>query len=155
MREYPLADGQRFLLLDQIGFDVRPYTKKIIFKPGEHLLEEGTRTEYLYFLEKGRAKVTQSEENGRETLSNFLTAPAFIGEMELLGAREYTNAVTAVTTCVCYQINCAKCREQLLNDPKFLLSLCKDLLMRFVREVDNFSKNLSYPLRTRMAGFIL
>lgn len=141
--------------MDQIGFDIRPYTKKVVFKPGEHMLEEGTKTEYLYFLEKGRAKVTQSEENGRETLSNFLTAPAFIGEMELLGARDYNNGVTAATTCVCYQIRYAKCKEQLLNDPKFLRSLCKDLLGRFVREVDNFSKNLSYPLRTRLAIFIL
>lgn len=155
MREYRLTDGQSFMLEDQVGFNIRPYTKKVVYKPGERLLEEGAKTQYLYFLEKGRAKVTRCEKNGRETLANFLTAPAFIGEMELLGARDYTNAVTAITACTCYRICCAQCKEQLLNDPKFLRSLCMDLLMRFVKEADVFSKNLSYPLEPRLAHFIL
>ena len=97
----------------------------------------------------------RTEENGRETLSNFLDASAFTGEMELLGARKNTTAVIAVTRCVCYRIRCTHCKEQLLNDAKFLRSLCTDLFSRFVREADNFSRNLSYPLDMRLARFIL
>lgn len=155
MREYRILDGQKTPVEDQIGFDVRPYLTKVSFKPGEHLFREGGRAEYLYYLDQGRAKVMRTEENGRETLSNFLDAPAFTGEMELLGARENTTAVIAVTRCVCYRIRCTHCKEQLLNDAKFLRSLCTDLFSRFVREADNFSRNLSYPLDMRLARFIL
>lgn len=155
MREYQLADGRKTPLEDQIGFDIRPYTKKVIFKPREYLFHEGAEAEYLYFLERGCAKVMRNQENGRKMLSNFLKAPAFIGEMELLEAKNCTNEVTALTTCICYRIYCKQCKDQLLNDSKFLRSLCTDLFARLACEVDNFSKNLSYPLEIRLAHFIL
>jgi len=42
------------------------------------------------YLLSGRAKLFLSHENGRISLINFLNAPCFIGEMELLGAHEAT-----------------------------------------------------------------
>lgn len=155
MRESRILEEQKTPLEGQFSFDIRPYLTKVSFKTGEYLFREGDSAKYLYYLDQGRAKVMLTEENGRETLTNFLDAPAFIGEMELLGARENTNAVIAITPCICYRIRCSQCKSALLNDAKFLRSLCSDLFRRFVRETDNFSRNLSYPLDMRLARFIL
>ena len=123
MTDFPLADF--------FEFDIRPFTTTVTFESGEHLLEEGSMPEYLYYLVEGRAKLFLSHENGRISLINFLHAPCFIGEMELLGAQDAANGITAVTRCTCYAIDISACKEQLLND-----------IMRLKQEIRTIKTNM-------------
>lgn len=86
-----------FPLSDFFSFDIRPYTSVVKFERGENILEEGRQVSYLYYLAGGRAKLFLSHENGRISLINFLNAPCFIGEMELIGAQSVSSGVTAIT----------------------------------------------------------
>lgn len=147
MTDFPLADF--------FEFDIRPFTTTVTFESGEHLLEEGSMPEYLYYLVEGRAKLFLSHENGRISLINFLHAPCFIGEMELLGAQDAANGITAVTRCTCYAIDISACKEQLLNDRTFLRHLCLFLSKKAIGNTYNYSRNQSYPLKVRFADFIL
>lgn len=142
-------------LTDLFEFDIRPYTTDMTFESGDHILFEGTVPEYLYYLFEGKAKLYLSHKNGRTTLINFLSAPCFIGEMELLGARETSNGVIAVTRCCCHAIHIQSCKEQLLNDTTFLRHLCLLLSQKAVENTDNYSVNQSFPLEVRLARFIL
>ena len=68
------ADGH-FPLAELFGFDIRPYTELHRFQAEEHILCEGSRPEFLYYLINGRTKLYLTHGNGRVTLINFMTAP--------------------------------------------------------------------------------
>ncbi len=144
-----------FSLSDYFSFDIHPYTSIVKFDSTECILREGEAPDFLYYLIDGRAKLFISQGNGRISLINFINAPCFIGEMELLGAQEAANGVTAITPCTCYAIQITKCKEQILNDTKFLRYLCLFLSQKAIRNTYNYSKNQSYPLEIRLANFIL
>lgn len=142
-------------ITDFFGFDIRPYLSVVKFDSDDRIMNEGEKPAYLYYLTEGRAKLFLSHENGRVSLINFLDAPCFMGEMELLGAQETANGITAITPCICYAIRVDECREKLLNDTAFLRYLCLFLSRKAIGNTANYSKNQSYPLENRLANFIL
>ena len=145
----------RFPLSDHFGFNIGSYISVVKFDSDENILDEGEYPKFLYYLINGRAKLFLSHENGRISLINFLNAPCFIGEMELLGAQEAANGVTAITPCTCYAIPIELCRDKLLNDTKFLQHLCLFISQKAINNTYNYAKNQSYPLQVRLANFIL
>lgn len=142
-------------IADFFSFDIGPYLTMAEFDSDDSIMQEGERPSRLYYLIKGRAKLFLSHENGRISLINFLDAPCFIGEMELLGAQETANGVIAITPCVCYAVRVEECRERLLSDTKFLRHLCLFLSQKAIGNTANYSRNQSYPLEVRLANFIL
>lgn len=137
------------------GFDIRPYTSLVRFDPEDMILQEGTKPDQLYFLVSGRAKLFISHQNGSVTLISFLESPCFIGEMELVSTPSPCHGVTALSTCFCFSINISACRELLLNDAVFLRNLCGFLSRKALNDVQNYSRNQAYPLKSRLASFIL
>lgn len=119
------------------------------------MLREGERPSCLYYLIRGRAKLYLTHENGRITLINFLNAPCFIGEMELLDEQRYSDGVKAMTECVCYAIQVSACQELLLSDTKFLRYLSRFLSRKAGGNTANYSRNQTYPLKCRLAAFVL
>lgn len=142
-------------LTDFFSFDIMPYVSVVQFEGEEEILREGSSPTCLYYLFEGRAKLYLSQENGRVSLINFLDAPCFIGEMELLGAQNASNGVTAITPCTCYEIRINECRTKLLEDVKFLRHLCLFLSRKAIGNTYNYTQNQSYPLEVRLANFIL
>lgn len=96
-----------------------------------------------------------SQENGRVSLINFIEAPCFIGEMELLDEKRLPQGVRAISLCRYYRIKMSECREQLLQDTKFLWYLCKFLSEKATNNTNNYMRNQAYPLKVRFAEFIL
>lgn len=137
------------------GFDIRPYTSFVRFEPDDIILKEGEISSHLYYMVEGRAKLFITHKNGAITLINFLEAPCFIGEMELLNQNQPAHGVTAVSTCLCFSIDTEACRKELLNDILFLRHLCHTLSKKALSDVSNYTKNQSYPLKVRLASFIL
>lgn len=140
---------------DYFSFDIMPYVSIVQFDSDEAIMQEGTAPAYLYYLISGRAKLFLSHENGRVSLINFLHAPCFMGEMELIGAQNASNGITAVTVCICYAVNIHDCRHKLLEDTTFLRHLCLFLSRKAIGNTENYSRNQSYPLDVRLAHFIL
>lgn len=148
------TDGH-FPLDDIFSFDIRPYTDIVRFQPDELILEEGMQCRSLLYLLDGRAKLFLTHENGRISLVNYLAAPCFIGEMEMINAQENASGVKAITVCVCYRIDLDRCRERILNDNRFLRYLCMFLGRKALANTDHYSKNQSASLNVRLARFIL
>ena len=144
-----------FPLSEFFEFDIRPFTTIVTFESGDQILQDGSEPVYLYYMTEGRAKLFLPHEHGRISLINFLDAPCFIGEMELLGAQKYANGVTAMTSCTCYAVRISDCKEKLLNDTRFLRHLCLFLSKKALGNTYNYSTNQSYPLEVRLANFIL
>lgn len=140
---------------DLFSFDIKPYLSIAKFEPGEAILQEGTAPSHLYFLFEGRAKLYITQKNGNINLINFLESPCFIGEMELLDSTGACHGVTALQTCRCFSIDVSACRHLLLNDNCFLRNLCRAMSQKTLRDVQNYSRNQTYPLKTKLAAFIL
>lgn len=144
-----------FPLNDYFSFDITPYTQIVEFEPDDIILNYGENPLKLYYLFDGRAKLYISHYNGKITLVNFISAPGFIGEMELIDAQPTANEVKAITKCRCFAIDTEKCKNLILNDTKFLKYLCMLLGKKALINTENYSKNQSYPLENRLASFIL
>lgn len=145
---------ENYPLQNIFGIDITPYITIKEFEPDEFIIREGERPTYLYFLLEGRAKLFLSQENGRISLINFLEAPCFIGEMELLDEKRLPQGVKAISLCKCYQIQVSECREQMLQDTKFLRYLCTFLSEKATKNTNNYMRNQSYSLKVRLAEFI-
>ncbi len=147
--------------LDQSGyqsffsFDLTPYIYLIRFSAGEQIFREGGVTRNLYYLIEGQVKICRTHSNGSATLIELPKAPSFIGEMELLGVLSETLSVTALTPCRCLVLPVEQCRELLLGDVVFLNRLCVFLGKKSHIQTSALVKNLAYPLKNRLANFIL
>lgn len=149
----PFTDNELFS--GMFDMDIRPYLEVKEFEPAEFIMREGERSEYLYYLTEGRAKLFLSQENGRISLINFIDAPCFIGEMELLDEQRLPQGVKAISRCKCYRIRMSECRKELLQDTKFLQYLCRFLSEKATGNTNNYMRNQAYPLKIRFADFIL
>lgn len=141
--------------LRQFSFDISPFVSIRTFDSVQPIVVEGEPPAFLYYMSSGRAKLYTTQENGRVSLIDFLGAPCFIGEMELLREDSLTRGVTAILPCRCYAVDMARCRGQLLSDPIFLRGLCLQLSRRLQTNTTFLCKNTAYPLENRLAAFIL
>lgn len=137
------------------GFDIMPYTSIVRFNSGEYIIREGQEVSRLYYMAEGKAKVYLTHKNGKVSLLNFCEPPCFIGEMELIDMENYPKGVQALFPCICFSIDVASCREKLLDDSRFLMSLCRFMAKKSLENTKNYAVNQSYPLENRLAAFIL
>ena len=144
-----------FSIKDIFSFDILPYLHLVEFNIGEFILNEGSNPDYLYYLIDGKAKLYLTHHNGKVSIINFIEAPCFIGEMELIGTQDESNGVQALTLCHCFAISIIDCKDKLLNDVVFLKHLCIFLSNKAINNTSHYTKNQSYPLENRLAAFIL
>ena len=125
------------------------------YKRDEWIIHEGRRTDYLFYVIEGKAKIYMTHQNGKVSLLNFVHANEFIGEMELLHEVYYTKGIQAAKRTVCLALPLHPCRSQLLEDTKFLRELTKVLSVKATFMAEKYSQILAYPLENRLADFIL
>lgn len=146
---------EKYSFEKNFGFDIKPYTSVVHFEPDDIILQEGDAPKRLYYMFNGRAKLYMTQRNGSITVINFLQSPCFIGEMEMFDKNRQTHGVVALSTCECFCIDLAECRDKLMSDVIFLQHMCRSLSNKALEDVSVFSKNQAYPLKVKLAAFIL
>ncbi len=73
--------------------EVRIYRKK------DPIFREGDTPRWLFYLEKGQAKVFKTAEDGREFITRVAQAGDFLGYLALLNDANYTESATALDAC--------------------------------------------------------
>ncbi len=143
-------------LSDFFSIDIIPYVTDAFYPAGELIVAEGrTNLNSLIFIESGTVKCSETQENGKVNLIAYITSPEFIGDLELVNAVKFSREVTAITDCNCKIIDLTRCRELILNDVTFLKFLCNNFAKKVVRNGRNNAASKSYPLKNRLATFIL
>lgn len=129
----------------------------LVFSPeATAIVHEGAPATDLFYLARGRAKLTQTLANGQIILVDFFTAPCFIGEMELIEHHpNYTFTVTALSDCWCLALDSLALRNQLLADAQFLQNLCRYFVHKNYRNIQTATRNQRFTLAQRLADFIL
>lgn len=121
----------------------------------EYLCQEGGSALYLHFLVAGRCKVTRTLQNGKESLISFYQEFALLGEVELIsGSVSYINTVQATGPCWCLSLSMDAARSLLMSDPAALRFLCFRLCQKMMRNDQNLSISLNYPVDQRLASYI-
>jgi MFS family permease len=91
---------------------------EVAFAAGETIVREGDPAEALYVLVTGQVQVSaRGEAGGAERPIRVMTAPAYFGEIGVLEQIPRTATVTALTECVCEQIDGQELLEALTSSP--------------------------------------
>lgn len=126
-----------------------------LFNKNEYICREEEQLEYMFFLVKGKAKVSKHLENGKSLLISFYTPMTIIGDVEFIRNNPTDCSVQAIEDTYCIGIRLEIVRSVLINDCKFLLNICEYLSNKLTSNSNNSSINLLYPLENRLASYIL
>jgi len=125
------------------------------YRRDEWIIQEGSRSDFLFYVIEGKGKIYVTHHNGKVSLLNFINAHDYIGEMELLNEVYYTKGIQALTKTICFALPIRHCRTELMGDAKFLRELAKFLSIKATLMATRYSQSLAFPLENRLADFIL
>ena len=108
------------------SFPVRDALYVHAIESGEYLFRYDDALNRLYFLVEGRSKSYVVHANGSVSLLAFSGPGTIMGDMELVGSITDDYLVQAVAPCIAIALDLRNCREQVLNDAKFLRLSCAE-----------------------------
>jgi CRP-like cAMP-binding protein len=121
--------------LQEIAFDAPAFLaeaglgRKIVqLKAKQTFFSQGGLADTLFYLQRGRAKLTVVSKNGKEATIMLLSMGDFIGEESLatVGGRHMTTA-TAITACKALEIEREEMVRVMHEEPSF-----SDLFLKFL-----------------------
>lgn len=146
---------EKYPIESLFSFPITPYIQVCQFERGEFIFKEGSHPDYMFYLVEGKAKLYVTQKNGKVSLLNFLHAPTFIGEIELLNEERYSRGIQTAAKVICLAIPIHACKDKLLKDATFLKYLCIFLSKKQTMFTSRYAQNQAFPLVNRLAAFIL
>jgi CRP/FNR family transcriptional regulator, cyclic AMP receptor protein len=128
----------------------------IQLKPKQAFFSQGSAADSIFYLQRGRAKLTVVSKNGKEATITLLTTGDFIGEESLatLGERHMTSA-TAITACKALEIEREEMVRLMHDEPSFSDLFLKFLLVRSMRTQADLIDQLFNSSEKRLARVLL
>jgi CRP-like cAMP-binding protein len=145
----------RYPLENMFSFPVRRFLNVRTIPKQGYLFRSDESANRLYFLVEGRAKTYVLHSNGNEAILAFPGPGTIMGDMELVGSITESYMVQAIEQCVAFELDLLACREQVLQDSKFLLLLCRLMGNKLYYKDVHLSAVKSFDLKTKLAEFIL
>lgn len=130
------------------------YVYLIKTKPSEKLIGQGDEADTLYYLVKGRCRISSIDQEGKTFILNIINAPNLVGEIELI-TEDVSFSVETIDSCILIALPYAHYRDLLLKDSTFLLRLCELLTEKEREHALKLAQVSSFPLENRLAAFIL
>jgi CRP/FNR family transcriptional regulator, cyclic AMP receptor protein len=125
-------------------------------KPKHAFFSQGNAADSVFYLQKGRAKITVVSERGKEATITFLSAGDFIGEESIAGAVGFRLATaTAVTACTALKIERAEMIRVMHQEHAFSDLFVKFLLARSMRTQADLVDQLFNSSEKRLARILL
>ncbi len=143
-------DLEAFLETSGIG------RKTVELKAKQAFFSQGDAADSVYYLRKGRAKITIVSKEGKEATITLLAAHDFIGEEALasVGGNRLTTA-TALTACTATKIERGEMVRAMHGEHEFSDLFVKFLLMRGIRTQADLVDQLFNSSEKRLARVLL
>ncbi len=128
----------------------------IELKPKQTFFGQGDKADSVFFLQKGRARVTVVSQRGKEATITLLSAGDFVGEESLaaiIGLRLAT--ATALNTCTALKISRNEMIRVMHDEPAFADIFLKFLLTRSMRTQADLVDQLFNSSEKRLARILL
>jgi CRP/FNR family cyclic AMP-dependent transcriptional regulator len=148
-------DGQTF---DAANFLANAGLGRTIveLKPKETFFCQGDPAESVYYLQKGRAKVTVASQIGKEATITFLSTGEFVGEESLAAiVGLHMSTATAVNSCAALKIDRSEMIRVMHDEPAFANLFLKFLLARSMRTQADLVDQLFNSSEKRLARILL
>ena len=149
--------------LRNVAFDAAAFLAKaglgrkiIQVKPKQVFFSQGNPADSIFYLQKGRAKVTVVSKNGKEATITLLSTGDFVGEESLasvVGLRMAT--ATAITACTALKIEREEMVRVMHEEHSFSDLFLKFLLARSMRTQADLVDQLFNSSEKRLARILL
>src|ERR1700685_1018731 len=124
--------------------------------PKQAFFSQGTPADSIFYLQKGRAKLTVVSKNGKEATITLLSIGDFVGEESLASVGGIRMATaTAITACVALKIEREEMVRVMHEEHTFSDLFLKFLLARSMRTQADLIDQLFNSSETRLARILL
>jgi CRP/FNR family transcriptional regulator, cyclic AMP receptor protein len=125
-------------------------------KAKQAFFSQGSPADSIFYLQRGRAKLTVVSQNGKEATIMLLSNGDFIGEESLstVGGRHMTTA-SAVTACTALEIERGEMVRIMHQEPSFSDLVLRFLLVRSMRTQADLVDQLFNSSEKRLARILL
>jgi CRP/FNR family cyclic AMP-dependent transcriptional regulator len=125
-------------------------------KPWDTFFAQGSEADSIFYLQKGRAKLTVVSAAGKEATITLLTTGDFVGEESLAGAQGLRLATaTAINACTALKIERAEMIRVMHEEHAFSDLFLKFLLARSMRTQADLVDQLFNSSEKRLARILL
>ena len=125
------------------------------FRAGTEIFAQGDAADAIYFLQKGKIKITVTAESGKEAVLSIVDAGDFFGEGCLNGQQLRMATVTAMTDCSVMRIDKVTMLAELRDEPKFAEMFIAHLVHRNSRIEEDLVDQLFNSSEKRLARTLL
>ncbi|HTB03252.1 MAG TPA: Crp/Fnr family transcriptional regulator [Bradyrhizobium sp.] len=144
-----IFDPRAFLRRIDSGRTIERYAKN------QKIFGQGDIASSVYFIQKGKVKITVLSELGKEAVVGIFTAGQFFGEGCLEGAELRTSTSQAMEECLITEIAKSAMLTVLAREPKFSAFFIGHLLSRNSRIEDDLIDQLFNSSERRLARLLL
>ena len=142
-------DPKLFLAKVGTGRTIREYDKKQV------VFSQSDSAEAIFYIQKGKVKLTVVSDNGKEAVIAILGAGDFLGEACLAGRVMYLGTAIAMSECSIVRLEKASMIRVLHEEPAFSEMFVSYLLSRNVRIEEDLVDQLFNSSEKRLARVLL
>jgi CRP/FNR family transcriptional regulator, cyclic AMP receptor protein len=142
-------NARAFLGLPDVGKKIEAYQKH------QEIFAQGEVADTVFYIQKGKVKVTVLSEHGKEAVVGLLAQGQFFGEGCLNGAKLRTATTHAMEECLLTSLTKATMISALEAEPKFSAFFVAHLLSRNSRIEEDLVDQLFNSSERRLARLLL
>ncbi|MGE5594738.1 MAG: Crp/Fnr family transcriptional regulator [Hyphomicrobiales bacterium] len=125
------------------------------FKPRQMLFSAGDPPERVYLLLKGRVKIYQVAENGKEIILDVVSKGGVVGDMAIVEDGERIACAQAIDETVAVSISWEDFAHLLHSSPRLGFAMAELMARRLVGMQRTFMNIVSKPVSARLADTLL
>ncbi len=125
------------------------------FKPRQVLFSTGDPVERVYLLLKGRVKIYQVAENGKEIILDVVAKGDVVGDMATVAEDERTACAQAIDETVAVSISWEDFLHLMQQSPKLGFAMAELMARRLAGMQRSFMNLVSKPVSARLADTLL
>jgi len=149
MKTNPVFDPKLFLAKVGKGRTITDYLKN------RTIFSQGDPADSIFYIQKGKVKVTAVSSRGKEAVVAILTAGAFFGEGSLAGQPNRMASVSTMSECSIMRLEKASVLRVLQDEPTFSAMFLHYLLSRNIRVEEDLVDHLFNSSEKRLARVLL
>jgi len=142
-------DPRAFFSRSGMGKSVDHYAKN------QKIFSQGDAADAVFFIQKGKVKITVLSEQGKEAVVGIFAAGQFFGEASLDGAERRTSTSHALEDCLITSIARTEMLEGLSREPNLSAFFVRHLLSRNQRMEDDLIDHLFNSSEKRLARLLV
>jgi CRP/FNR family cyclic AMP-dependent transcriptional regulator len=124
-------------------------------RKSEVIFSQGDDADAVFYIKKGKIKVTVVSKQGKEAVVAILGTDEFVGEGCLIGQPKRLSTATAMSECVTMRVDKTEIQRLLRDEPTFSQMFVSHVLARTARVEEDLVDQLFNSTEKRLARLLL